>query len=116
MRLWAATILKLQRRLRLVESRKAQDPSRLRTRTANIKRPSRRPYVLGVRSTKMLDPGARIFLGIFFFFWGGGFCAVSGNLEAPLHHLWPFGSTPGLPDDHFWPNHGSKTIVRAFGF
>ena len=63
--------------------------------------------------------GARIFFGIFFgffwyFFW---FCAVSGNLEAPLHHLWPCGSlqtTPGLPDDHFWPNHGSKTIFRAF--
>ena len=64
---------------------------------------------------------ARTFFGIFFgFFWYFfGFCAVSGYLEAPLHHLWPFGSlqtTPGLPDDHFWPNHGSKTIVRAFGF
>ena len=35
------------------------------------------------------------------------------------HHLWPFGSlqtTPGLPDDHIWPNHGSKTIFRALGF
>ena len=65
--------------------------------------------------------GARILLVffLFFFLYFFGFCAVSGNLEAPLHHLWPFGSlqtTPGLPDDHLWPNHGSKTIVRAFGF
>ena len=41
------------------------------------------------------------FFVFFYFFW---FCAVSGNLEAPPHHLLPFGSrqtTPGLPDDHF---------------
>ena len=45
-------------------------------------------------------------------------CAVSGNLEAP-HTVYGYlaaSTMSGLPDDHFWPIHGSKTVFRAFGF